>query len=1325
MADDSHVKTPSKTRPTCLRTSAQPPESSLYDSFEQLNLHWSAQKGSHQAKDDLDEQASLMQSSHGSFSLLNSDDVSTLLIDPDDLASVSSNLSSSQNIHLPETVFERLFRNERRKRPAKRPKAQDSYRIPRNETRRQTKQQTRATASTGSITSLPSKSQASIQSKKRRSNSPSTVATTTSSVYERLYYGTERQKPTTLRSSSHSVASSIGIDIKSGARSISSTNRSVASNGATTTATASACSRRQPTLIPRLGGDGKNHLSVFDRLHLNQPRPSNNNRSKPKADEPHTKAIAATANTKAIEAAKRIARAWKDGRQRRILLGITYCVIMIQAAWRGLCARRKLHKAACLIQATWRMSRGRRIFLGKRSWAMDVQSTWRMYLARCRWRKQRDATTRVQRFWRRTRRLAMMTKIANAWRQSDFLYYESSCEAAGLFVESFWRSHCEDTSSLHVDDEEEEDCIITATGWTEGDERDRKEQTAVASNKEALTRMHFAALKIQAWWRMNMVVTSYLVAQYSATVIQQYYREWLHACLLVQALQKDEAAKRLQQSWRSVRCCLALAVARTAAIIIQTAFRGLQERKQLEYCLGAVLKIQRTYRGARGRKRALSRTAAVVKLQAHVRGTTARIYLAIARSASIMIQSLIKRRITKNILATSALQATRIQRSYRRRLSRRHYAAIIIQASVRRALAQNNILLARTFERSLVEALQKDEAAQRIQQFWRSVRCCLELAVARTAAIIIQSAFRGLQDRKQLDHCLAAVLRIQRFSRGARGRQLASLRNSALVKLHDYFRATLARNYLAKARSASIMIQAVIRRCITRNTLSRLSLHATRIQRFYRCLVSRRHNAAIIIQASVRRSLAQDIVRIARTCALTIQSIGRMRASRKRFKKAIASVSKVQSWWRLQLNYSARILCSATRIQAWGRGTLQARTYRRYCLAAIMLQSSWRYKTRTTRSLLLQKICCAIVIQSTWRRYVPREYFLRYRGAAIIAQKLYRRLSARQGAQSLRLMNAAALSLQLFYCHTMTRQSAARMQSGVLLLKLSIEGKLSRSSRMSFLLQINGARRCLAVQAHRRFVSNSQMHPNCLLIFHYWSTTAELMAAILLQRAFRNQRQRRIFCMTKHSISDDIVDKQYTSRPSARRSVAIVVNEKLDDQRLRVEFCTATFVAVAHAASALQFFAEQICLERNRLPLTIIRNVDKHRLRVEIGESYAGLRRKQQASRTIQRCVRVFLRRVAAKTMTAKLQTDYIRRRLLRTIESNAAARISKSDACAVWKPNRNTERNYAPATPLLTNTSKLDELTSHDISSSFPFLDDAMAMLSPIVSCKSVGSQL
>uniref|UniRef100_A0A671PR28 Abnormal spindle-like microcephaly-associated protein homolog n=1 Tax=Sinocyclocheilus anshuiensis TaxID=1608454 RepID=A0A671PR28_9TELE len=719
--------------------------------------------------------------------------------------------------------------------------------------------------------------------------------------------------------------------------------------------------------------------------------------------------------------------------QHKRYCSLRSAAITLQSMYRGLRVRKEIdrkHKAASVIQAMYKMYRTRVPFQAMKLAALVIQRQYRCHLlrkeARENFLKLWRSATAIQAIYRgnRTRRDIARINFAATVIQRKYLAHKQrkrflSIRAAVEFCQRHYRS------------------VLVAR-------RDRRDYVA---NRRAV-------VAIQATFRGMQVRRQIRREHEAATIIQSHVRKHI---LKLRFQRLRRAVCTVQQRFRANKMMrremAALQEQKSAALILQAAYRGMKSRQTLKQMHQAATTVQATFRAYSARKRYLAMKCAAIVIQRRFRATK------VAKQQ--------RKHFLEMYHGALVLQACYRGLKVRRQLLQQRQAAVLIQSYFRRhkemvkyqAMRLSAIII-QSHYRSYIQAtadrenyLHLRKSAIVLQAAFRGHSLRRQLAEKQEASIIIQAAFRMYQQRSAFKrHRWAAKVLQQRF----RSRKLRDERSKAARTIQSYLRMAVQRQRFLKEKAAAIAIQSAYRGHCARVQHARMQANAAVIQKWYRSLklVQKDRNgfvalkqATLTLQSALRGMLARRLAK-RRWAAIKIQSVIRMHVHRKCYVTLRSSVLKLQTHYRmfvaqrryrrlqaatvtLQKHYRAhratveqrssylKTLQSIKILQARVRGHIEYRRFQRLRASAITIQVC-------NSPYLYSQITATVKIQSAFRGFSQRRRYHQQRDAVIILQCHFRVLRlARIKEENRRRHHNATVYLQALWRGWLVRRQAS------------------------------------------------------------------------------------------------------------------------------------------------------------------------------------------------------------------------------------------------------------------------------------------------------------
>ncbi|NXQ92322.1 ASPM protein, partial [Nyctibius grandis] len=706
--------------------------------------------------------------------------------------------------------------------------------------------------------------------------------------------------------------------------------------------------------------------------------------------------------------------------------------IVLQSAYRGMEARKEAHLLRSVIK---------------------IQSSYRAYIVRKRFKNLKDATVKIQAFVK--------------MRQAHTHY--CALREATLYVQQRYRFH-RYALQLKEDYRKLKGACIRIQAVVRG-----------YLVRKQIQRWRETAIFLQARYRMRRDRQHYLSICSAAVVIQNRYRAYKkQLCQRQQFLQVKKAAVCLQAAYRGYKARKNLKLEYRAAVMIQTAFRAHAARMKYKAMVEASIVIQRWYRtcktGNRQRLNFLMTRAAVLSLQAAFRGWKVRKQIRRQCVAATKIQSVFRKytalkkfRLVNHAVLTIQnhyrasvigqkqqqeyvqlrnsvvhLQAIWRGKTVRKTIQKKHNLATIIQSYYRmhvnqlkyKKLRQATLVIQKYFRAYCMKKKQraiylKTKAAVLVlQSAYRGMTVRKQLNKLNKAAATIQSAFKSYLVKKDYERLRSAAVVVQRHYRAiihakCQKQKYLSLKK-ATVKMQAIYRGVRVRRQIQCMHQAAICIQATFKMHRMNIKYQAMRMAAITIQRQYRafCLgkVQRKKylelkKSIIILQAACRGTKVRQDLRTMHRSAAIIQSYYRMHKQQRDFRELLLATKQIQQWFRACKERNTHvqnymIMKSATlRIQAAFRGMKTRRLIKTMSKSAELIQRSFRTFLKRKHFLSIKK--AAIVIQRKYRATklakIQRQKYLSFLNAAVIIQSAYRGFVVRKKMQQ---MHQAATVIQ-------------------------------------------------------------------------------------------------------------------------------------------------------------------------------------------------------------------------------------------------------------------------------------------------------------------------
>ncbi|NXQ30659.1 ASPM protein, partial [Alaudala cheleensis] len=720
---------------------------------------------------------------------------------------------------------------------------------------------------------------------------------------------------------------------------------------------------------------------------------------------------------------------WRKHSARKRYLQLRHCVIFVQARIRmvkSVAAYKRIVWATVTIQRHLRATKLAKIDQQRykilKASALTIQSAFR------RWRKYKiqqkiKAALVIQSYFRRwqasklakRRRAALV--IQSWYRMHKDLKYYLHIKQNVIKIQAWYR--CQLARRVY---QEHRAKIVTIQQYYRAYKLGKAERESYLQKRAAvivlqaafrgmkareLYRQAKAACVIQSLWRMKREKQRFLQLKKSVTTLQSHLRKYQQ----VKRYKEMKNAASVIQTWYRAHMATKKAAAafqrvRLAAIVLQSAYRGMQARRQARV-LRSVIKIQSSLRAYVARKRFKNLRDATVKIQALARMRQVRRRYCALREATLYVQRryrfqrhALQFRENYRKLKRGCVRIQALVRGYlvRKQIQRWREAAVSLQACYR-------------MKRDRQRYLSIYSAAIVIQQRYhacKKTRCHRqEFLQVRKAAVCLQAAYRGYKTRKKLKLECRAAIKIQTAFRGHAARVKHKAMVQASIVIQRWYRnckdGKRQRLNFLMTRAAVLSLQAAFRGWKVRKQIQRQHVAATRIQSTFRKFMAVKKfrlvkHAVLTIQRHYRAKVLgqrqrQEYVQL-RNAAVLLQALWRGKAVRETIQKKHHLATIIQSYYRMhisQLKYQ-KLRQATLVIQKYYRAYCMKKTQRAVYLktkaAALVLQSA--YRGMTVRRQLNKLNKAATTIQAAFKSYLVKKEYERFRSAAIAIQRHYR-----------------------------------------------------------------------------------------------------------------------------------------------------------------------------------------------------------------------------------------------------------------------------------------------------------------------------------------------
>ncbi|XP_051764927.1 abnormal spindle-like microcephaly-associated protein [Ctenopharyngodon idella] len=802
---------------------------------------------------------------------------------------------------------------------------------------------------------------------------------------------------------------------------------------------------------------------------------------------------------------------------RQEYMALKSASVTIQALWRGRAERKKisqLHRFAKIIQSNYRRYAAQTLFLEMKRAVVVIQRQYRAF---------RDGQ-KVYVEYTEMKRAAIV--LQSAYRGRRVRQELQKKNKAATLIQSVIRAHscrqqflAQKRAAIVIQQRHQ----AFAYGRLQRSHYIHLRQVTITLQaiyrgskvRQNLRRKHQAATIIQAQFRMHKVHIAFVAAKCAAIIIQQQYRAYrVGKCIQATYLQMKNAAVVIQSAFRGMKVRNYLRKSHQAATVIQARFRGHSQLKKYKRQQWAASVLQLRFRAMMTKNAVMKQYGAI-------------------KTAAICIQSAFRGMMVRKEIAERHKSAKIIQKTYRAYKQRRDYLAL-----------RNATICIQQQYRAIVSARQQHKRY-----------CSL-----RAAAITLQSVYRGTRLRKEIDKKHKAATVIQAMYKMYRTRVPFQAMKLASLVIQRQYRCHLLRkeareNFLKLQRSVTT-IQAVYRGNRARRDIARMHFAATVIQRKYLTYKQRKHFLSIraaveLCQQRYRSILIARHVRrdyiAKRQAAVAIQATFRGMQVRRQIRREHKAATIIQSHVRkhlFKLRFQ-RLRWAACTVQQHFRANKMMRqemtALQEQKNAALILQAAYRgMKSRQTLKQLHQ---AATTVQATFRAYSSRKRYLAMKCAAIAIQQRYRAVNAaKQQRKHFLEMRQGALVLQACYRGLKVRRKLLlQCQAAVLIqsyFRRHKEMVKYRAMRLSAII----------IQSHyRSYIQAKADRENYLRLRN---------SAVVIQAAFRGHSLRRHLAeQQKASIIIQASFRMYQQRSAFERQrwAAMVLQQRYRALKLRDE----------------------------------------------------------------------------------------------------------------------------------------------------------------------------
>uniref|UniRef100_A0A8C9F0L8 Abnormal spindle microtubule assembly n=1 Tax=Pavo cristatus TaxID=9049 RepID=A0A8C9F0L8_PAVCR len=811
-------------------------------------------------------------------------------------------------------------------------------------------------------------------------------------------------------------------------------------------------------------------------------------------------------------------------KQRQEYVELRNCVVRLQAIWRGKAVRKMIQK--------------------KHSLATIIQSYYRMHVNQLKFKKLRQSTLVIQRYFRayrmkkNQRALYLKTKAAvlvlqSAYRGMTVRKQLRELSKAATTIQAAFKSYLvkKDYARLRSAAVVIQRCYraVIHTRW----QRQKYLSLKTAAIKmQAIYRgvkvrrqihsMHRAAICIQAMFKMHRINIRYQAIRMAAIIIQRQYRAFcLGRVQRKKYLELKKSSIVLQAAFRGMKVRQDLKMMHQSAALIQSYYRMHKQQRDFRNLLLATRQIQQWYRACKERNTQVHNymtvRSATLCLQAAFRGMKTRRLLRTMNESAELIQRRFRTFLQRKRFISLRTAAIVTQRKYRAtklaKIQRQKYlllfnAAVIIQSAYRGFVARRKMR-------------QMHQAAMVIQATLRMSKIYISYQALRLASVIIQQRYRAYREGKRVREMYLktynSVLVLQAAYRGMKTRCFLKKRHEAALIIQRNYRMYRQYHRYRRVQWATQLIQRRFRANSLRNIAvqhySSFKKAAICIQRAFRDMRLKKqhqemHRAATVVQKNYKAFREHQRYLSLKAAAVVFQ---------RRYRALILSRRHTQEYLYLRR--------ATIRLQAVYRGIRVRKSIEHMHLAARTIQSA--YKMHRNRRAYQKRRTAAIVIQSYYRSYVKaknqQKKYLMIKKSALLIQASYRGMKERQ---KLKMMHASAIVIQSSYRMYIQHKYYKQLCWAVRVIQQRFRAKIAKEADMENYAKIRKAIICL--QSSFRAKKARQLHKTnaaalCIQSFLRMHVERKRFlvkkaAAVMIQSAFRCQRERARYKSIQNSV---------------------------------------------------------------------------------------------------------------------------------------------------------------------------------------------------------------
>ncbi|XP_042664025.1 abnormal spindle-like microcephaly-associated protein [Tyto alba] len=768
-----------------------------------------------------------------------------------------------------------------------------------------------------------------------------------------------------------------------------------------------------------------------------------------------------------------------------------------------LCSRlldlRQETRAAQLIQSAWRnyrLKKELRLSQERDRAARIIQKSAINFMSRQRILKKVNAAVFIQKHWRRY--LARMVFL-----NLKKTKLEEARSKSATVIQAYWRRYSARRRYLQL-----RHYVIFVQA-----------RIRMVKSVAAYKRIIWATVTIQRHLRASKLAKKdrqrYEILKSSALTIQSAFRRWRK----YRIQQKIKATLVLQtyfRKWQSSK----LAKRKRAALVIQSWYRMHRDLKQYLRIKESVIKIQAWYRCQLARHIYQEHRAKIVTIQQYYRayklGKMERGYYLQKRAAVIVLQAAFRgmkaRKLYRQIKAVCVVQSLWRMRKEKLRFLQLKKSVTTLQSHVRKY--------------QQVKRYKEIKNAASVIQTWYRARITYKKESAsfqrmHLAAIVLQSAYRGMQARKEA-RILRSVIKIQSSYRAHIARKRFKNLKGATVKIQAFVKMRQAQKHYCALREATLYIQ---RRY-------RSHRYALQVKEDYRNL----KEACIRIQAVVRGYLVRKKIQRWKETAIFLQACYRMRRDRQRYLSIYSAAIVIQKHYhaykkqQCQREEFLQVKKAAVCLQAAYRGYKARKKLKLEYRAAVKIQTAFRAHAARMKYRVMIQAC--IVIQRWYRTSKTgnqqRLNYLMTRAAVHSLQAAFRGWKVRK---QIRRQCVAATKIQSAFRKFMALKKFRIMNHAVITIQKHYRASvIGRKQRQDY-LQLRNSAVCLQAMWRGRTVRKTiqKKHNLATVIQSYYRMHVSQLkykklrqATLVIQKYFRaycmKKKQRAIYLKTKAAV---------------------------------------------------------------------------------------------------------------------------------------------------------------------------------------------------------------